>query len=128
MSYTCQRLGPKPTCTCGAGQDAPATHHYSVRFPYSRGREEERRAARAAAGFEIPKSYIGTPREWWPVQPDLNKDCPVYRWAAGCAGQRYTYACPLVGCGFEATCCAGHGGSALASDLVGAHIASEHAP
>lgn len=118
---------PRPSCTCGVGDDAPWSAHLSKRFGYgdyayssdqiSDLTGERRRASLAALQLQV-------------VQ------CPVYTWHKGCHGRTpddkpnatRVRACPHQGCKVKFCVCDNHGGDAEAIRRMVRHLADHITP
>ncbi len=114
---------PKPACTCGAGEDAPGTAHYSVRFPYSTTREQWA-LGRCGIFIEPNASAVVRKTHLWPDRLS-DEDCPLYLWHRGCdvADARPTgYQCPVKSCGKIFIYCRAHGGGKRAEAECREHV------
>lgn len=97
-SYRCDEAGwntPKPACTCGAGDEAPWSAHYSRRF--------------------------GGRSEFEPYNTD--SDCALYTWHKGCRGNVSAHQCPEKTCAKLFTFCDAHGGRVRAEQTCKGHAA-----
>lgn len=102
---------PRPSCTCGVGDDAPWSAHMSRRFPR----------------FDINMRDLKS-------QPDFSRDCALYTWHKGCHGRTpddkpnatRVRACPHQGCKVKFCVCDNHGGDAEAIRRMVRHLEIDH--
>lgn len=97
---------PRPSCTCGAGDDAPWSAHRSRRF----------------GGRAAPNLILS------------GQDCALYTWHKGCHGRTpddkpnatRARACPHQGCKVKFCVCDNHGGDAEAIRRMVRHLETSH--
>lgn len=110
---------PRPSCTCGAGDSAPASTHFSKRFGWG---------VMTRNYKDIPAGEV----------IDFSRDCALYTWHKGCHGATpaggankvYLAVCELLHdgreCRAEFRVCENHGGVPEAERRGAAHRATEH--
>ncbi len=112
---------PRPSCTCGAGDDAPWSAHWSKRFGNRAEVRVEGVCVRVMPGLVLSQD---------------GQDCALYTWHKGCHGRTpvdkangvRVRSCPHQGCKTKIAVCDNHGGDAEAIRRVLRHLQDHIAP